>query len=186
MNQEVMQRRLASSPEEENLVYQELFDEFKGMMIQVYREKLSNFYRLDDWFADALVLLITCIKRYQQANAKAKLSTYYMAALKNKANDHLRHRYTNKAKFYESMIPFLDPDPVRIEFQTNGDKPEDVFFLKEAIATMANKGGVNYHRAVNFILGQEPVPKLTIEQYRMVNQVQYRFKKRVVTHLRQP
>ncbi|CAK8054374.1 sigma factor [Eupransor demetentiae] len=155
--------------------YPVLIHHLRGLIYKVHHRKVAGQIRLDDWFSEALELLLKCIRRYDLNKKSAKFSTYFTTALTNRATDLIRQYYTGKARFRQEMLSQDSEDFQGLEIGTDGLNPEKLYLIREGIGQLDLADTADFRAAVRFLIGLEvngPKQRTT----RRFGQMQYRFK----------
>ncbi|MDD9138105.1 hypothetical protein H7198_00570 [Fructobacillus sp. CRL 2054] len=149
----------------------------RGLVYKVYEDHLSGYYRIDDWEADALEVLLNSVRCFSSSDSKARFSTYYMQSLINKSVDLKRIYKSHKGYFQKNMLSLDETPGVGHFVATNTFNPEQIIILRESLAQTHLRNGAVYRRSLLALIGVEPLlKKISAREKRQVQQVQYQLK----------
>ena len=161
--------------------YPILIHHLRAAMFAVYHRKVPRRVRQDDWYAEALVVLLRCVRRYGCKTARARFSTYFIQALGNRAIDLVRQQYTRKHQFFHEQVGSLALTAVeRCDIGTDTAHPEDLLMLREGLAQVAAPTTTAQCALWHTLLGMTMATKVPkIENQRHFEQLRYRLKQRL-------
>ncbi|MDF7637182.1 sigma-70 family RNA polymerase sigma factor [Leuconostocaceae bacterium ESL0958] len=165
--------------------YLVLIAHLRKLMMSVYNKNVPKKVREDDWYAEALDVLVSCVNRFETRSARAKFSTYYTTALKHRAIDFVRAQHSHKSEFMQQMI-FADAgDEQGYLIGSNQDNPEAIYLVKDTLERMVLSDTDDFRRTIRFFIGKGPLLSQPGDSNRKVDQVQYRFKRDLKKALQQ-
>ncbi|MFC4761227.1 hypothetical protein [Fructobacillus durionis] len=149
----------------------------KRLAYKVYEDHLSGYYRLDDWEADALEVLLNSVRCFIALDSRALFSTYYMQSLINKSIDLKRIHKSDKGHFRTSQLSLEETPGVERFVATNTFNPEQIAILKESLSHTHLRHGIVYRQGLLTLIGVNPLlKKISVKEKRQVQQVQYHLK----------
>ncbi|CAH1854919.1 sigma factor [Convivina intestini] len=158
--------------------YPVLISRLKGLIYQVHHQKISARVSPDDWYSDALEVLLRCIKRYNMERNRAKFSTYYASALQNRATDLIRSHYTAKNQFERALYSQDQAELEGLEKGNDTYNPEQISLLKEALSSVSFAQTEDFCKVVRQLVGAQSYQGTEINR-RSFDQMQYRFKRAI-------
>ncbi|USS91532.1 RNA polymerase sigma factor [Fructobacillus americanaquae] len=172
---------LAQQGDEEAFVT--LYRRHVGMVWLVYGNYLTNVCRADDWEADALEAMLHCLRRYDVQKARAKFSTYLMAALRNRAIDYIRKQNTKQEQFNRAMTRFDASQDLPVVVAEPTGTPEQQCIARETLAEVLNFRKGEVANIISFLIGDGRILLQPHESSHQVTRVQYRLKQAYLRRL---
>ncbi|MBS9336922.1 hypothetical protein [Fructobacillus parabroussonetiae] len=149
-----------------------------GLVKRLYEERIAGLLPYDDWESESLVVLLNAVRCFSVNDQRARFSTYYTQALINRATDLKRKESSQKEHFRGQMIPYETVGSTQENIQISGENPEELFLLKDTLERLVLRKGQTYAIGVARLSGHAPLKKrLTGQEKRQLEQVQYHFKK---------
>ncbi|CAK1221718.1 RNA polymerase sigma factor [Fructobacillus cardui] len=172
---------LAQQGDEEAFVT--LYRRHVGMVWLVYGNYLTNVCRADDWEAYALEAMLHCLRRYDVQKARAKFSTYLMAALRNRAIDYIRKQNTKQEQFNRAMTHFDAGQDLPVVIAEPTGTPEQQCIARETLAEVLNCRKSEVAQIISFLIGDGKILLKPHESNHQVTRVQYRLKQAYLRRL---
>ncbi|GMA70138.1 hypothetical protein GCM10025879_13840 [Leuconostoc litchii] len=155
--------------------YNVLIKHLRAAIFDVHSRKISGRMKQDEWYSEGLEILMKCVSKYDCKNPRAKFSTYFIAALTNRATDLVRHHYTEKSQFISKMVA-IDDEEITVDIGTNTYNPEHLYVLRESLSTLSMVDSIAFKQVLLQIIGTLKYD-IGESKKRRFEQMQYRLKK---------